>query len=376
MGPPMPKPINYAFTVCGVADAGKTAVKSIRLNADGSVTKTDYDLVANWTFNPTSAASHENMARRLRTLALDRRKMMVMGEPIAGLDLRKPHRRLWADPVRATLCAVPREWIVLDMDDVAVPPGLGRPERLIDAATHVRDKLLPLEFVDTSMIVTPTAQSGLRGDALARMRLWFALDRAVTLTDLKRWAAGVQKVHDLPIDPSVIQPGQPIYTGRPSFVSMADPISPDMAAVVVPGFCADTVALAVSAFDVQAAAIDRAIKQATRAAVRYAPRAVVTYAPNAASGDWRRLLDMTLGVNGFFAPLTQALGLAARTAAMTNILSFVSALLAERADPGRRLQYNAAWVRRTVERFRRKDKQSQAEIASLHARIFGGRGNG
>ena len=85
---------------------------------------------------------------------------------------------------------------------------------------------------------------------------------------------------------------------------------------------------------------------------------------------------MTLGVNGFFEPLTQALGLAARTAAMSDIVGFVGGLLAERADPGRQLQYNAAWVRRTVERFRRMDAQSLAEIASLHARIFGGQSNG
>jgi hypothetical protein len=372
----MPKQINYVFTIATVADAGKSAVKTITRHADGSLTKSDYDFVVGWTFAPTLTASHEDMTARLRTLALDRSKMVVMGSPVAGLDLRKPHHRLWADPARATLCATPREWIVLDIDDVAVPPGLGRPERLIDAAIYVRDKLLPTEFVDTSMVVTPTAQSGLRGDALARMRLWFALDRPVPLADLKRWATGARKVHDLPIDPSVLQAGQPIYTGRPRFEGMFDPIIPEMHALVVPGFCADTVALDVSAFDVQAAAIDRATKQATRAAVTPAPRAAVTHAPNAAGADWKRLLDMTLGVNGFFVPLTQALGLAARTAAMTDILSFVAALLAERADPGRQLQYNAAWVRRTVERFRRMDARSQAEIASLHARIFGGQSNG
>ena len=71
-----------------------------------------------------------------------------------------------------------------------------------------------------------------------------------------------------------------------------------MHAVIVSGFFAATVALDVSAFDVQAAAIERTI----------------THAIHAAGGDWRRLLEATLGVNGFFEPLTQALGLAARTA--------------------------------------------------------------
>jgi hypothetical protein len=358
----MSEPLNYIFTIATVAAAEKTAVKTLTRHADGSVTKTsDYDYVTWWTFAPTSASSHEEMATCLRGLALDRHKMLVMGDPVAGLDLRKPHRRQWADPARATLCAVAREWIALDMDDVPVPPELGRPERLIDAARYVRDKLLPHEFIDTSMVVSPTAQSGLRGDALARMRLWFALDRAVPLADLKRWATGVRKVHDLPVDGSVLQAGQPIYTGRPSFVGMNDPISPGMHAVVVSGFCADTVALNASAFDVRAAAIDHAI----------------THATHQAHGDWRRLLDATLGVNGFFEPLSKALGLAAGSAdSIADILAFVAALLTERADPGRRLQYGPTWVRRTVERFRQKDGQARAEIASLHSRVFGGHGNG
>jgi hypothetical protein len=122
----------FGFTVCKVAEQGRIAAKRITRLADGSLSKSNYDNVTWWRFIPADAASLEAMADALRSLALKPERMLVMGEPVNGLNLRLPHRRLWADPAIATLHAVERAWAALDIDDVVVPDDMGKPGRLRD----------------------------------------------------------------------------------------------------------------------------------------------------------------------------------------------------------------------------------------------------
>jgi hypothetical protein len=93
-----------------------------------------------------------------------------------------------------------------------------------------------------------------------------------------------------------------------------------------------------------------------------------------AGDDWRSALDRTLGADGFFfAPLSQCLGLAACAGADEgDVCRVVAALLHDRADPGRQAQYNAAWVRRTLHRFRRKDAATAARLHTARVRLFTG----
>jgi hypothetical protein len=202
----------FEFTVCTTAEKDKIATKRVRPSAT-----VDYDWITFWQFEPAVEGSLEGMAERLRALALQPTKMIVMGAPRPGLDLRQVHRRLWADPGTATLRAPDRSWLPLDIDSVAVPKGLGRAERLEAAATYVRDRLLPEEFAGVRMVATPTSSTGRKGDGIARFRLFVALDRTHPLKAMKQWARGAAAVLDLPLDSSPIQSGQPIYVPRPIF---------------------------------------------------------------------------------------------------------------------------------------------------------------
>ena len=187
----------FAFTIAEVADEGLIAAKRIGRNPDGSLWKSHYDHATWWRFALAECASIEAMAARLRSLATQPRRCIVMGAPVAGLDLTAAHRRWWADPKDATLRAVERRWIVLDCDDVIVPAGLGRGDRLVDAALYVRDRLLPPEFRDVRMIAIPSASTGLQGDAVARLKLFVPLDRALAAGDaegLGDGRAGLRRV--------------------------------------------------------------------------------------------------------------------------------------------------------------------------------------
>jgi hypothetical protein len=341
--------ISFAFTVAEVLDEGLIAAKRIGRHPGGPLWKSHYDRPILWRFAPAAEASHEAMSARLRSLAAQPRRCVVMGAPVEGLDVRKPQRRLSADPATATLRAMDRSWLPLDLDDVTVPAGLGRADRLADAALHVRDQLLPPEFRGVRMVAVPSASTGLQGDAVARLRLFVALDRALPLATLKDWARGAKVCDALPLDPSVIQVGQPIYTARPVFTGgMSDPVPVSLHAVILSGR-AGTVSLVVGRYAPKAAEI----------------RVQVKFAATACGRNWKQLLALTVGSDtGFFEPLTRGVGVAVRAGARAEeIEGFVIALLVQRADPARRRQYGPVWVRRTIRSFQRRDEAARRDLA-------------
>jgi hypothetical protein len=105
------------------------------------------------------------------------------------------------------------------------------------------------------------------GDSVARLRLFAALDRAHPLGALKDWAKGARACLNLPLDASVLQAGQPIYTARPKFTGMDDPVPRGMRAVILPG-SKDTVTLDVGRFDVKPEMVRLTAKTKRRATRR------------------------------------------------------------------------------------------------------------
>ena len=287
----------FSFTVATVAEPGLAATKRIVRLSDGRLEKSDYDRVALWRFQPMAAASVAIMAEVLRDLAGRADRMILMGRPRPGLLLDRPQLRRWAaaDPSTNTLEAVDRQWLPIDIDDVAVPSPLGRGDRLDDAARYVRDTVLPPEFHGIAAAATATSSSGLKGDTLARLRLFFALDRPLSLDVLRRWARGARAA-GLPVDPAVIQAGQPIYTARPLFRGIADPIPPRLRAFGLEGSRGDRVCLVADRYEAAAFA-DRPGRYCSR--LTNAGRLAAIHASR--GGRARRLLrsaDASIGRRG------------------------------------------------------------------------------
>jgi hypothetical protein len=353
----MAAPLAFEFTLCEVADGRKIAAKRFVRQADGSLAKLDYDFVTMWRFKPITETSLVEMADRLRALALQPGRMIVMGAPASGLDLRCEQRR-WSAESRgeaATLRAAERAWLPLDFDDVAVPQGLGRAERMADAALHVRDTRLPEEFRNVRVIAVPSARTGMVGDDTARVRLFVALDRRLPLASLNTWAKDARAYLDLSLDPRVVQAGQPIYTARPLFEGMEDPVPRSLHATILAGDT-DTVSLVVDRFKEKVAVIEASVARSAASC----------------GGDWKRLLDATVGgPAGFFEPPTRGIGLAVRVGApAAEVEVAVGALLMERADKQRQRAYGSDWVRRSIRSFRAKDVAKRAAYQREFARIF------
>jgi hypothetical protein len=239
---------------------------------------------------------------------------------------------------------------------------LGRPENFAEASVWLRDHRLPEEFRNRRMVAIPSAKTGLRGDKLFRGRLLAALDKAHPIGDLKSWAKGLATATDLKIDSAVIQIGQPIYTARPLFIGMPDPVPRELHAVILPGE-GDVVSLDAHRFDQTVRLVNAKVERTL----------------TDCGDDWRGFLDQTVGggPGTCFEPLTRGLGVAARSADdEATIVNFVIALLAERADKDRQPAYGRYWTTRTVRRFRDRDDEGHLAIAQLRRELFFGGADG
>jgi hypothetical protein len=319
----------FEGSIATSAEEGRIAAKKIEKLPGGSLKETPYDFITYWTFLPFEWRSHEQATERLKALVVQRESMMIMGRPISDDPQRRQLRR-WAHPVRATLTAAPRRWLPLDFDDEPVPELLGQAELFAQASIWLRDHRLPEEFHGRRMVAVTSAKTGLRGGNLFRGKLLAALDQAYPIKDLKNWAKGCATATDAKIDSAVIQIGQPIYTARPLFIGMPDPVPRELHAVILPGE-GDVVPLDAHRFDQTVRLVNAKVERAL----------------TDCGDDWRGFLDQTVGggPGTCFEPLTRGLGLAARSADdEATIVNFVVSLLAERADKDRRRAYSPNWI--------------------------------
>jgi hypothetical protein len=201
---------------------GVLATKTIY--ADGK--EAPYDRAKNFLFKYCEIETLEEFAEALDWLANQQHRFIIRGQLKSGLNSCVSHRRLLlsrdGDP--ATIECPPRRWIVLDIDGVRVPVGLGASEKLAEAGYHIRDNLLPPMFRGIRCVASATSSTGRVGLPSARLRLFFILTEAVDNDLLYAWIEHLNKHGCAFLDPSVMQAQQPIYTARPVFVRCDDPI--------------------------------------------------------------------------------------------------------------------------------------------------------
>jgi hypothetical protein len=147
-----------------------------------------------------------------------RPRFCIVRAAIADAErVRGVRRLLHRDPETGegpTLIEVPRRWVALDVDGVALPAGID-PRNLEACARHVL-ALLPPAFRNARCIAQATSGHGIKPGA--RLRLWFWLSRRTLGNELAAWLAG------FPVDASCFRAAQPHYTAAPIFEGRADPL--------------------------------------------------------------------------------------------------------------------------------------------------------
>ena len=194
---------DYLTIMCA---PGKRLAKLV--HADGTVK--DYDSPYRFNADAVPVSSLLDVADHLNRLLVQPDRCVVRGELVAGASARNIRRMVHADDETGdapTLRDVSRRWLALDADGVARPDEV-RADDLLACADAVIG-LLPTRFHRAACIVQATGSHGIKPGS--RLRLWYWCDRPMTGAEMKRWLA------DAPVDRSVFNAAQPIYTAAPKF---------------------------------------------------------------------------------------------------------------------------------------------------------------
>ena len=199
-----------------------------------------------WFLTPACCTGLEEMAAMLRGWPASLTTCILMGEVVPGLDTSKPHLRRWANADAATNSLMNSTASGFpSMRRAPVPAPLGRGENPLEAGTFVRDRLLPPEFAGIDGIVGLSAE-GL-GSKPKRGCDCSSGSRKHSLLDLRQWAKGAQAA-GCPVDPVLFRGGHPVYTSRPLFTGMPDPVPEELYAAILPGIFGDRVDLVADRF--------------------------------------------------------------------------------------------------------------------------------
>jgi hypothetical protein len=307
-------------------------------------------------YTPKSVATPEAFAAALTWLADQPRMMIVRGAVKPGLDLSQQHLRRFADPDPANNSFVtkPRAWLPLDFDGLYVPPGLGAGDKVAEVGAYARS-MLPPALADVTCVAVATASTGLEkhrgigpgGKDSAHLRLFFLLDRATSDDALEKYVKGVNFERRLGLDASVLRTIQPVYTARPFFVNMSDPVPSTGCVMVLPGSRMRAV------LDPEPYIKITALEQYKQKARRRA-RAAELGRTN--GRVWRAILDDDLGViDSYHETIWCALGLAVAVGASDEeIIEYTLAAIHQKADRARILRYDNRYLSGRIQAFRRR----------------------
>jgi len=146
--------------------------------------------------------------------------LVIRGALKAGLDPTKQHRRRKEN---FQTPSVGRRWMLIDFDNIPMPPGLCLQQDVGAVCEHLIT-LLPTEFCEASYHWQLSSSAGLGDPTVVSMHLWFWLDRPLPDVELKGWAKWWnEQAGTKIIDTALFNDVQAHYTAAPEFTGMADP---------------------------------------------------------------------------------------------------------------------------------------------------------
>ena len=215
---------NDNFVLVGQsAEAGKLLTKRNYKDSQRS-----YDHITFYNFFEISLYSLNELYMLCKRM-LDKPKCCFIRARIKDLNNRFNVRRTYKNE-DATLVLESCNWIALDVDwkDSECTGNL-----VADANTVLL--ALPSCFTGVECFVVASASYGIKPGI--RMRMFFWSREPVSNSDLSRSLKGYEKI----VDTALFNPIQPIYTAKPIFYGIEDPVKQRIAMITPPGIFASCV---------------------------------------------------------------------------------------------------------------------------------------
>jgi P4 family phage/plasmid primase-like protien len=187
------------------------------MKPDGSIEKKSFNAGRFFTYETIPVSNIEELASIIQDLAGAPNKFLIRGQ--IKPDMPDVVRRKIHDP-EAAFDAVPRPWVMLDIDKQPCPEYFDPASRPDEVVKWVQE-MLPKEFRDRTCFWRLSSSQNVYPDKrTVSIHLYFWLDRLVSDGEWKRYF----KFVSAPVDTALFSPVQPHYTADPAFENMPDPL--------------------------------------------------------------------------------------------------------------------------------------------------------
>ncbi len=202
-----------------ILHADKPAAKRIHLDEKGELTVRAIEPSFLHNVETVSVDGLLTLYGLLEDLQVSTSKMVVRGQLIEGRQsqqIRRTLRTSKGEPPNFEAC--PRQWLMIDIDQLPLPPVWSDIEQHADKIVQYATEQLPTEFQEVSCVYQWSGSMGVKRDQV-RLHLWFWLDRPVADHEAKAW------LRNSPVDLALYNPVQPHFTANPTLsAGVIDPV--------------------------------------------------------------------------------------------------------------------------------------------------------
>ena len=197
--------------------------KRVDFDADGALLSSSPSICRDFSVEERGLNGLADLHETLQSLQSHSHSAVIRGKLIEGRptkQVRRTSRHRDLEPPNFE--AVARNWVMIDIDDLALPPVWSDINANVDAILAYTVSHLPEAFSSAKCVYQWSGSMGVKRDKI-RVHLWYWLDRAVSNRELKAWLAGC------PFDPLLFSAVQLHFTANPIFEQGAiDPLQQRM----------------------------------------------------------------------------------------------------------------------------------------------------